>query len=196
MSGYYNGEEGNKVFWFVETRGGNQKLVRPDGTYEIIRKKHRHFAELGGQALAGWQRAMLLKQEYDIWDATAFGCTMSTMMGIRTNREENGKPIAYIFASCQTAEQAVYPFLKPEQIEECRRNVDAFYANVNLQAAWQDFILHPVCLKVVKGSKKFTPVAIESIGCGQDVLGRYEFAPIGELSCRWQINELFREKPE
>lgn len=51
------------------------------------KKETRHFAELGGQALAG----------------------------------------------CQTAEQAVYPFLKPEQNEECRRNVDAFYANVKFQ---------------------------------------------------------------
>lgn len=60
MFGWHDESGGSKVFWFQETKAGNQKLIRPDGTSRIMKKKHEHFAELGKQALAGWQRAKLL----------------------------------------------------------------------------------------------------------------------------------------
>jgi len=30
--------KGNKVFWFKETKAGNQMLVRPDGLHKIFQK--------------------------------------------------------------------------------------------------------------------------------------------------------------
>lgn len=84
MLGWHDEKGGSKVFWFQETKAGNQKLIRPDGTSRIMKKKHEHFAELGKQALAGWQRAKLLMDEYGIWDATAFGCTMN-IESMKTN---------------------------------------------------------------------------------------------------------------
>lgn len=191
MFGWFDEDGGSKVFWFKETKGGNQKLIRPDGTYRLIKEKHDYFEELGKQASAGCQRAKLLMKEYDIWDATGFGCTMNTLLGIRTNKYEDGNPVVYIFASCQCAERWVYPFLSEEMISICRSNVDAFYNNPNLQAAWHGFILHPVCLKVTNGSKEIVPMAIESIGCGQGALGKYRFSPIGSLEDRFAIEELF-----
>lgn len=86
-----------------------------------------------------------------------------------------------IFASCQRAERAVYPFLSAEKVEECRKNVEAFYKNPNIQAAWHDFILHPVCLKVTTDLEDVIPVTIESIGCGQSAMGEYEYTPIGAI---------------
>lgn len=97
----------------------------------------------------------------------------------------------YIFASCQYAERAVYPFLGEEKVEACRRNVEEFYKNPNIQAAWHDFILHPVCLKAIKGLDKVIPVAIESIGCGQGAMGRYKFAPIGAINDKESLEYLF-----
>ena len=192
MFGWHDEKGGSKVFWFQETKAGNQKLVRPDGTSRIIKKKQEYFVELGKQASAGWQRAMLLMDEYGIWDATAFGCTMNTLIGVRKKCD----PYAYIFCSCQNAEQAVYPFLSEEQVEICRKNVDDFYQNPNLQAAWHDFILHPVCLKVTRDLKEVVPVSIESIGCGQGVLGQYRFEPVGAISDKESIDFLFWKSEE
>ena len=193
MFGWHDDKGGSKVFWFQETKAGNQKLIRPDGTSRIIKKKQEHFEELGKQALAGWQRAMLLMDEYGIWDATAFGCTMNTLIGIRKNKFD---PYAYIFSSCQNAERAVYPFLSEEQVEICRKNVDDFYRNPNLQAAWHNFILHPICMRVTRDLKEIVPVSIESIGCGQGVLGKYRFEPVGAINDKESIEFLFWKAEE
>ena len=32
MFGWHDDKGGSKVFWFQETKAGNQKLMRPDGT--------------------------------------------------------------------------------------------------------------------------------------------------------------------
>lgn len=193
MFGWHDEKGGSKVFWFQETKAGNQKLIRPDGTSRIMKKKHEHFAELGKQALAGWQRAKLLMDEYGIWDATAFGCTMNTLIGVRKSKFD---PYAYIFSSCQNAERAVYPFLSEEQVGICRKNVDDFYRNPNLQAAWHDFVLHPVCLKVTRDLKEVVPVTIESIGCGQGALGQYRFEPVGAINDKESIEFLFWKSEE
>lgn len=193
MFGWFDEDGGSKIFWFEETKAGNQKVVRPDGTSRIIKKKSDYFEEVGKQAMAGWQRANLLMAEYNIWDATAFGYTMNTLIGVRTSRYEDGNLIVYIFSSCQNAERAVYPFLSEEKVEICRKNVEDFYKNPNIQAAWHDFILHPVCLKITRESGIFTPVAIESIGYGQGALGQYRFAAIGSLEDKERIEELFMD---
>ena len=194
MFGWCDEDGGSKIFWFEETKAGYQKLVRPDGSSRICKENNKYFEEWGAQSLAGWRRARLLMKEYEYWDVTAFGCAMNTLIGIRTGRsDENGDPIVYIFASCEKAERDVYPFLTEEQIQICRSNVEAFYKNSNLQAAWHDFILHPVCLRVEWNSKKMVPVSIEMIGCGQGVMGQYDFVPIGSLEDWEWIEELFQD---
>ena len=118
---------------------------------------------------------------------------MDTLAGIKTSgTDEDGDPIVYIFASCEKAERDVYPYLTDEQIQMCRMNVENFYKNPNLQAAWHDFILHPVCLRVEWNSKKMVPVSIEMIGCGQGVMGPYHFEPIGSLNDWEWIDNLYR----
>ena len=193
MFGWFDEDGGSKIFWFETTKGGYQKLVRPDGTSKIIKKKHEIFAEMGPQSLAGWQRAMLLMEEYGYWDATAFGCSVHTLIGVRTSRYEEESPVVYIFSSCQAAERAVYPFLEKEKVEMCRKNVEDFHANPNIQAAWHDFILHPICLRVRKGTYEIVPVPIEEIGCGQGVFGKYKFSPIGRLDDKESLEYLFEE---
>lgn len=181
MFGWCDEDGGSRIFWFEETKAGNQKLVRPDGTYRLIKERDPNFAKLGPQGLAGWQRAKLLIREYGYWDITGVACSINTLIVVKTSRYEDDEPIVYVFSSCENAERNVYPFLPGEIVEECRKNVDAFYKNPNLQAAWHDFIIHPVCLRVKKGSDEGIPVAIDSIGCGQGALGHYEFTPLGSL---------------
>ena len=41
MLGWHDEKGGSKVFWFQETKAGNQKLIRPDGTSRIMKKKHK-----------------------------------------------------------------------------------------------------------------------------------------------------------
>ena len=184
------GERGNKVFWFKETESGNQKLIRPDGTYRLFKKKNPNFNQ-SRQCQAGWQRSMLFMDEYGIWDATAFGCSMNTSLAVKDY--EDGKEILYIFSTCQHAEHGVYPFLSEEQVQQCRTNVDKFYANPNVQAAWNNWILYPICLKVAKECKTFVPIALEDIGDGEQILGNTHFTPVylGE----WEsVERLFKEE--
>ena len=72
---------GNKVFWFQQSKAGNQTLIRPDGTRKTIRRKPRNACELTSQAIAGFQRAWLLQDEYNIWDGMGFSCTMQAIIG-------------------------------------------------------------------------------------------------------------------
>ena len=130
-------------------------------------------------------------EEYGIWDVTGFGCTINTILGIRTSKYEDGYPVVYLFASCEFAERYIYQLLDKQKVKKCRKNVDDFYKNPNLQAAWHDFIIHPVCFKVIKDSYEIVPVAIESIGCGQNVMGRYSFIPVGDLRENEMLEQLF-----
>lgn len=76
----------------------------------------------------------------------------------------------------------------------CRKNVEDFYKNPNIQAAWHDLILHPVCLKLMNGLEEVVPVSIESIGCGQGAMGRYKFAPIGAINDKESLEYLLMDK--
>lgn len=194
MFGWWDDDGGSRIFWYQETKAGYQKLVRPDGSFRICKETNEWFADMGPQCLAGWRRARLLIKEYGYWDITAFGATMSTIIGVRTSKhDEDGNPIVYLFSSCENAERKVYPYLSEEQIGICRQNVDDFYKNPNLQAAWHDFILHPICLRVKMGSNEVEPVSISAIGCGQGALGQCHFSPVGSLKMREWIDELFNE---
>ena len=183
---------GNKVFWFEETKGGNQKLVRPDGTTKLMKRKNEFFLKKGVQCHSGWQRSILLMEEYDFWDCTAFGCTINTMFAVKPNRMDDSSYIGYIFTSCEHAENVIYPYLSPELVDKCRENVNAFYSSPNLQAAWHNFILHPVCLLVDKNLKEFIPVSIESIGCGEKILGEYTFNTVYSLEDKEGLKFAFK----
>lgn len=43
MFGWFDEDGGSKIFWFETTKGGYQKLVRPDGTSKIIKKNMRYL---------------------------------------------------------------------------------------------------------------------------------------------------------
>lgn len=42
----------SKIFWFEETKGGNQKLVRPNGSSKLMKRKDEYFEQLGSQAVS------------------------------------------------------------------------------------------------------------------------------------------------
>ena len=175
------GEKGNRIFWFSETLDGNQKLIRPEGTFTVYTEKNASFQE-SRQSHAGWQRAMLFMDEYGIWDATAFGCSMDAILRIRADEST-----AYLFATCQAAEKEIYPQLKPKQRQLCRENVDRFYACPQLQAGWSSLILYPVCFKLDRKKKKIEPIFIGEIGTSEGVLCLDACTPLAV----WDENDFF-----
>jgi len=168
----------SKAFWFEMTAAGYPVLVKPDGTrsHSFRRKAPEQFNS-SQQSIDGWRRSMLFIDDNDIWDITAFACTISSMFCC-----EYGWSNSLLFASCQTAEKAIYPYLSEEQVAQCRRNVDAFYKDKNLQASWSPVILFPVCLKFTKKMDDFEPMYIGDIGDSFLQLGTLEMHPCRELS--------------
>ena len=120
---------------------------------------------------------MLYAEDNDIRDVTAFGCTVSSMFCCRYGYRDE----SLLFASCQTAEQAIYPYLNDEQVGKCRQYVDAFYNDNNLQASWSPVILHPVCLKFTGKMDDFEPIYIGEIGDSFLSLGTSEAYPCRDL---------------
>lgn len=179
----YGGEKSG--IYFRRTRSGNQSIVRVDGSYTTMKKRNEYFAEMGGQALEGWQRANLYMKEFGIWDATAFGCTMNT--AIAFTFLEYDKEYALIFSSCECAERYLYKDLPEDVVSECRKNVDSFYANPDLQKKWEWIILHPICLKYVNGSGRFVPVSLADIHITERMFKTKTFRPVGMIS---NIDEL------
>lgn len=171
--------------YFRRTRSGKQSVVRADGSYTTMKKREEYFAEIGGQALEGWQRSKLYMKEFGIWDATAFGCTMNT--AIAFTFLEYGKEYALIFSSCEFAERYLYKELPEDVVSECRKNVDSFYANPDLQKKWEWIILHPICLKYVNGSGRFIPVSLADIHITERMFKTKSFLPFGGFS---NIDEL------
>ena len=102
-----------------------------------------------------------------MWDATAFGATMSATLSY--GPDEDGK--RYTFTSCEEAERGLYKTLSADQVEECRKNVDEFYANPKLQMQWKEVILHPVCVIMGK-DRSLEPVSIAKLK--PDILEKYQ----------------------
>ena len=158
----------DRKIWFRKTRSGNYTLVREDGTYRAMKKKNsQFFLEVGGQANEGWKRSMLIAEEFEIWDATAFGATMSAVVVLPVECD-NGYWYGLFFISCETAERYIYQSLPKEVVEDCRKNVDKFYGNKDAQLKCQSIILHPVCIKVVQGDKNFYPFDLTELVDGID----------------------------
>lgn len=57
---------------------------------------------------------MPFMRECRIWDATAFGCSMETVIGFKAFDCEQGEDVVYLFSTAQHAERGVYPFLSNE----------------------------------------------------------------------------------
>ena len=179
----------NKAFWFEMTPAGYPVLVKPDGSRShAMRKKAPSVFDVSRQSVDGWRRAMLYMDEYNVDDSTAFSLEMSLMFCF-----EYGWNDSLLFASCQKAEQLVYPYLNENQRQQCRDNVDAFYNDKNLQASWTPLILHPVCLKFTKDMDDFQPMAIADIGESFLCLQTLDLLPQADSINKLKDNNLLRD---
>lgn len=188
------GEHGNHIFWFSPTVHDGQKLIRPDGTFTVCERQARnHFKD--DQAHEGWQRANLLMDEYEIRDATSFGCSMASTLIASVYDRANNKKVLYLFYTCQNAVETVYPCVPKSVEKQCRKNVERFYANPGLQAGWNSFILYPVCIKIVEGDSKFYPVFLGELGDNETCL-RIHSSEWGMISLdnKQSIQEAFRNE--
>ena len=153
------------VFWYEMDGDNTPVLVKGNGEKLTISERSDMF-EMTVQSQQGWQRSCLYMQFDGIWDATAFGATMSATFAF--GPDEDGK--CYTFTSCEEADRRMYRNLTNEQIDACRKNVDAFYADRDLQIKWKQVILHPVCLILREGGS-LEPANIADLN--PDILDRF-----------------------
>ena len=119
------------------------------------------------QSQQGWQRSRLYMDANGIWDATAFGATMSATFA--HGPDDEGK--CFTFTSCEEADRRMYKKLTPEQVQECRKNVDEFYADPELQMRWKEVILHPICLILTRDGS-LNPISLTKVN--PEVVERYQ----------------------
>ena len=66
----------DKVIWFTQNKSGMLVLNRPDGTKTVNRRKY----DTCDPMVLYFERAKMYMQENGIWDATAFACTVQTLL--------------------------------------------------------------------------------------------------------------------
>ena len=154
--------EEKKIIWFEKDEKNRAILVKPDGTRKVF-KDESYMPFKTVEANLGWQRAKLYMTEHDIWDATAFGCSMDIIIGYPI--KDNEGYYVLLLATPQAAERHAYPFLDKNVVHHCRNNVREFYRNQNLQAmaSAYDLILHAVGLKYNIEERTFEPLNMDFV---------------------------------
>lgn len=133
---FYGADE---IFWFENDKSGIS-LVRPDGSKRSESMIHMGTAPdfcKSNDAIDGWKRAILLMEEFNIWDGTAFACTMDAAFCCVDKDNE-----AILFVTPQSLDRIpvkVLPWPKRKLVSE---NLAGYYSNSNLQAKTSELILH------------------------------------------------------
>ena len=120
-------------------------LVKENGEKITISERSDMF-DVTVQSQQGWQRSRLYMEYDNTWDGTAFGATMSATLAFVP--DEEGR--CYTFTSCEEADRRMYKNLTNDQVTTCRKNVDVFYADRNLQIMWKEVILQRFALSLEK----------------------------------------------
>ena len=107
-------------------------LVKENGEKITISERSDIF-HVTVQSQQGWQRSRLYMEYDNAWDGTSFGATMSATLAF--GPDEEGR--CYTFTSCEEADRRMYKNLTNDQVTTCRKNVDVFYADRNLQIMWK-----------------------------------------------------------
>ena len=67
-------------------------------------------------------------------------------------------------------DRRMYKNLTEDQVMECRRNVDAFYSDPDLQRKWQQVLLHPICL-IFRRDGSLEPISL--VDLDPEIIKRY-----------------------
>ena len=171
------------LIWFEMDEEKNPVLVKENGERFTSAEKSKMF-NMTVQSQQGWRRSQLYMDVNNIWDATAFGAEMSVTLAYGPDSEGR----YFTFTSCEEADRRMYKNLTKNRIRECRRNVNAFYKNPELQKEWQQIILHPICL-ILRSNGSLEPVSLAELD--PVILEKYDMKPIriGEMDCCSRIFE-------
>ena len=135
----------NPLFWYEMEEHNTPVLVKENGEKITISERSDIF-DVTVQSQQGWQRSRLYMEYDNAWDGTAFGATMSATLAF--GPDEEGR--CYIFTSCEEADRRMYKNLTNDQVTTCRKIVDVFYADRNLQIMWKEVILQRFALSLEK----------------------------------------------
>ena len=172
------------IIWYELDADQNPVLVKETGG-RVTTSERSDYYDMTVQSQQGWIRSMIYIEANGIWDVTAFGAGMSATRAYGPDNEGR----CYTFTSCEEADRRMYRNLNKEQVEECRKNVDAFYADPDLQKRWQQVILHPICL-ILRKDGSLEPVPISELD--PEILDRYDEMPItigNKESYSWMFEE-------
>ena len=172
------------VFWYEMDENNTPVLVKGNGEKITITERSDMF-DMTVQSQQGWQRSRLYMEYDNVWDATAFGATMSATLAF--GPDEEGR--CYTFTSCEEADRRMYENLTNDQVTACRKNVDAFYVDRNLQVMWKKVILHPVCL-ILRKDGSLEPADLKQLN--PEILDQFQQHPIrigDPESYEWIFNQ-------
>ncbi|MGN8626800.1 macro domain-containing protein [Bulleidia sp. HCP3S3_F2] len=174
----------NPVFWYEMDQNGTPALVKGNGE-RFTTDRSNEMYERSCQSQQGWQRAILYMDMIHEWDATGFAATMDATYAYGPDEDDN----YYTFTSCQKAEEYLYRTLGGADIQECRSNVENFYADPKLQMEWKEIILHPVCV-VLRKNGSLTPMLISRLN--SDILIKYpqHVMRLDDESCRFLFEKM------
>jgi len=92
------------------------------------------------------------------------------------------KRYALVFISCEGAAEYFYKDLPEDVVSQCKKNVDEFYQDPELQKKWEMLILHPICFKVVEGVRNPILISLKDLGPDDSILKKKEIRPCADFS--------------
>lgn len=172
----------DEIFWFENGKNGIS-LVRPNGSKRSEVSLHLDAAPdfcKSKDAVDGWKRAMLFMKEFNIWDATAFACTMDTV--VCCPDRNNG---AFLFLTPQCLNMISTRTISKEKRKIINANLSSLYSNPNLQAKVSIILLHGMVFYF--NGKSLEPISMNEAVDRINQHYNFEFFPLSRLSRQFSI---------
>ena len=142
----------NPLIWYSMNAEHEPVLVQMDGNWSIT-QGNLEIENASQQVKDEAKRAIL----YDAWKEIRVEEGNAILMKRKHFEGRAGQKL--VFMSCTDAERNVFSGLSEDEVYECRKNIDDFYQDRELQLLWNEVILHPVCM-VLDEDHEMHPMAI------------------------------------
>ena len=142
----------NPLIWYSTNAEHEPVLVQMDGNWSNT-QGNLEIENASQQVKDEAKRTIL----YDAWKDIRVEKGNAMLMKRKYFEGHAGQKL--VFMSCTDAEQNVFSEFSEDEVYECRKNIDDFYQDRELQLLWNEVVLHPVCM-VLDEDHEMHPVAI------------------------------------